>query len=173
MGIKKIFLDKENFFELSTSETSVHVIETKTFPYMATHTGVISNLQTVSLQGVKLVEIAVADVDNASNIGKYAVTTTNSILFVVDDSIIDTDEKAKNYLMGILCEYEMIDLEYSSTDSLYTMETRMADGTFVGSTSASSLSVLTNKMVCLDTNQDINADAGYYVHTLIRSITPA
>jgi hypothetical protein len=170
MGIKKLFLDKENFSELSTDEVNVNIIETKAFPYMDTHTGTISNLQTVSLQGVELVEVAVTDIDNESNEGKYAVTSNNTIMFIVDKTLYDTEEKAKKYLMGILVEYDMDSIAYSSTDYLYTMETRLSNGTIVGNTSDSSLSVITEKIKCLDANQDINAEGGYYIHTLIRGI---
>jgi hypothetical protein len=167
----RLFLDIENFYQLDDSYTNVNGIWLNPLEYAVVHNGTTLGLQTLSLSGVEYEEVAFADLDLLTNVGKYTVDpTTNSIILIVLKATIDTVEKAKNSILGILAVYQMKSLEYFSTDALYTMETYSADGTFIGSSLASSTSVLVSKMLTLDTYQNVNSEGGYYYHKLRRAL---
>lgn len=172
-AIRKLFLDDENFSSLVTSGTNTNLIYLYALPYMKAHTGSISNLQDISLSGVELVEAAEADLDNLSAVGKYAVTaSTNQVVFIVAKATIDTETKAKNYIRGMLINYQMKTLSYtSSSPELFIMETRNSDGTLIGETIPTQLTSLSSKISCLDSDVDLNANSGYLVHTIVRGIT--
>lgn len=170
-GVKKIFLDEEYFYELKTTYTLVNGIWLYPLEFMAAHSGTALGLQDLFLQGAERTEVAFADLDLTASIGKYTIDpTTNSVIIIVDKSAIDTDEKAINYITGMLLKYQMKSLEYFSTDSLYTMESYTSDGTFLGSTLASSTSVITSKMINSDSSQDVNSSVGYQYHILRRAL---
>lgn len=167
----RIFLDTDNFYQLNESYSNVNGIWINPLEFAVTHNGTTLGLQNISLSGVVVEEIAFADLDLFVSIGKYTVDpTTNSIIFIVDKSLVDTNEKAINYIQGMLLKYEMKSLEFFSTDALYTMETYSADGTFIGSSLASSTNVLVSKMLTLDTYQNVNSESGYYYHKLRRAL---
>lgn len=168
-GIRKVFIDESDFYSLTVG-VNASQIALNVFPYMAVHDGTISGTQHVFLQGVELVEVAYADIDVLANVGKYAVSATNSIIFIVDSATVDTEAKAKNYISGLLLKYQMVNLEYSGTSAVYTMETRSSDGTLIGTTLASSLTDLSTKMIALDDDQNVNGAMGYYSHVLTRSL---
>lgn len=170
-GKNRIFLDNEYFYKLDKSYTNVNGIWLYPIEFMAVHNGTELGLQEISLQGVVYEEIIFSDLDLFTSIGKYTVDPiTNSIIIIVDKTPIDSDVEATNYIRGLLLNYEMKSLEYFSTDSLYTMETYASDGTFIGSTQASSTSVLMSKMFVLDSSQDVNSSTGYYYHNLRRAL---
>jgi hypothetical protein len=138
---------------------------------MAIHSGIALGLQHLSLQGIELEEVIFADLDLLTSIGKYTVDpTTNSIIIIVDKTPIDTDAEAIAEITGLLLNYQMKTLEYFSTDSLYTMETYSANGTFLGSTQASSTSVLVSKILTMDASQNVNSEIGYQEHILRRAL---
>lgn len=167
----RIFLDVSDFYQLDESYNNVNGIWINPMEFSVVHNGTTLGLQTISLSGVVIEEIAFADLDLFVSIGKYTVDPiTNSIIFIVDKSSVDTNEKATNYIQGMLLKYEMKSLEFFSTDALYTMETYSADGTFIGSSLASSTNVLVSKMLTLDTYQNVNSESGYYYHKLRRAL---
>ena len=170
-GYKKVFIDRDNFYKLEDSYADVAGIWLNPMEFMAVHDGEVLGLQTLSLQGVALVEVAFEDLDDTESIGKYTVDpTTNSIIFIVDDSMTD-EADAKDEIEGYLLTYKMETLEYySNTDALYTMDTFAADGTVLGSTQASSTSVLVSKMLVFDSAQDVNNEVGYYYHKFRRAL---
>ena len=168
--IKK-FIDKNDFYSLVSTYTNVNGVWLNPFDYMKTHNGTTLGLQELSIQGTFYTELAFASLDETGSIGKYTVDpTTNSIILIVDKSVINTDEKAQNLIQGVLLVYEADNMEYYSTDTLYTMDTYAADGTFIGSTDASSTSVLISRMNALDYDLNINSTAGYYSHTYRRAL---
>ncbi len=167
----RVFLDNDNFYQLNESYTNVNGIWLSPMEFAVIHNGTTLGLQTISLSGVVLEEVAFASLDLLISVGKYTVDpTTNSIILIVAKADVDTDEKAINYIQGMLVRYEMKSLEFFSTDALYTMETYSADGTFIGSSLASSTSVLVSKMLTLDTYQNVNSEGGYYYHKLRRAL---
>jgi hypothetical protein len=172
---KKVFVDGTNdYFDLVDTYVNVNGVWLKPYEYMLTHDGVELGLQTLSLQGVEIEEVAFADLDLADSIGKYTVDpNTNSVILIVDKNEIGSEVTAIRYITGFLLEYGMINLEYYSTDSLYTMQTFSADGTFIGSTDASSTGLLVSKMNVLDSNQNINSNSGYYYHIIRRALQAA
>lgn len=170
-GYNRLFLDTDNFYQLNESYTNVNGIWLNPLEYAVVHNGTTLGLQTISLQGVVMEEVAFASLDLLTSIGKYTVDpTTNSIIIIVDKTPIDTDAEAIAHITGMLVRYEMKSLEYFSTDALYTMETYSADGTFIGSSLASSTSVLVSKMLTLDTYQNVNSESGFYYHKLRRAL---
>lgn len=170
-GYKRLFLDIDNFYQLNTTYTNMNGIWLYPLEYMVIHNGTSLGLQELSLQGVEIEEVAFADLDLLTSVGKYAVDpTTNSIILIVAKATIDSDAKAIANITGMLIRYQMKSLEFFSTDALYTMETFSADGTFIGSALASSTSVLVSKMLTLDTYQNVNSDGGYYYHKLRRAL---
>jgi len=169
-GYKRVFINSEDFYSFTVG-VNANTIRINPMPYMAVHTGSISGLQHLYLQGNELTEIAVADVDILLNVGKYAVDTSNSVCFVVDKITVDTEEKAKKYIEGFLLVYQMVSLQYSGDINIYTMYTYATDGTFIGGTNASSLTDLEYKMSILDKMQNINGITGYYYHILNRAIS--
>jgi hypothetical protein len=167
-GYKRLFLEERYYYNLEDSYVNVDGIWLYPMEFMSVHNGTDLGLQTLSLQGTEVEEVVFADLDLSTSIGKYTVDpTTNSIILIVAKSpaVIPTD-----YITGMLLTYQMKTLEYFSTDSLYTMETYSADGTFLGSTQASSTSVLTSKMLLVDTSQAINSAIGYQYHILRRAL---
>lgn len=167
----RLFLDNSNFYQLNESYSNVNGIWLNPLEFAVVHNGTTLGLQTISLSGVEMEEVEFADLDLLTSVGKYTVDpTTNSLIFIVAKVSVDTDEKAKKYIQGLLVKYEMKSLEYFSTDALYTMETYSADGTFIGSSLASSTSVLVSKMLTLDTYQNVNGEGGYYYHVLRRAL---
>ena len=167
----RIFLDIDNFYNLNDTYTNVNGIWLLPMEFAVIHNGTTLGFQTVSLSGVVLEEVEFADLDLLTSIGKYTVDpTTNSMILIVAKADIDSNEKAMNYIQGMLLRYEMKSLEFFSTDALYTMETYSADGTFIGSSLASSTSVLVSKMLTLDTYQNVNSEGGYYYHKLRRAL---
>ena len=170
-GTNKFFLDSSYFFKLETSYTNVNGIWLNPMEFAVVHSGTELGLQEISIQGTKFTEVVFADLDILLNVGKYTVDpTTNSIIIIVDKVSVSTEELAKNLITGLLIDYQMKTLEYFSTDALYTMETYSADGTFIGSSQASSTSVLTSKMLLLDTYQDINSSNGFQYHKFRRAL---
>ena len=170
-GYNRLFLDTDNFYQIVTSHTNVNAIWLLPLEYMAIHNGTTLGLQTLSLQGVQMGEVTFANLDLLTSVGKYTVDpTTNSVIIIVDKTAIDTSDEAIAHITGMLIRYEMKTLEFFSTDALYTMETYAADGTFIGSSLASSTSVLMSKMLTLDTYQNINSDGGFYQHKLRRAL---
>ena len=171
MANKKIFLDETYFQSFVTSGVNTNVIVTTALPYVFTPTGGIDNKVNVSLQGVEMDEVAIADIDVLLNVGKFAVATNSTINFIVDKILVDTEEKAKNYLKGLLVDYILRTLAYNETSpNLYTVQTTTPNGTIVGNTNASSLDDLVNRIECLDANLNINT-VGYYTHTVVHSLT--
>jgi hypothetical protein len=169
-GNKRIFLDAENFYKLEESYVNIDGIWLYPMEFMAIHNGTDLGLQEISLQGVVLEEVAFADLDLLANVGKYTVDpTTNSIILIVSKTPL-VEIVPSEYITGMLLNYELKTLEYFSTDSLYTMETYSADDTFLGSTQASSTSVLTSKMLVMDASQDVNSSIGYQYHILRRAL---
>lgn len=170
-GYNRIFVDVDDFYELRTSYSTVNGIWLNPMEYMAIHDGTDLGLQTISLQGVELTEVAFASLDLIGSVGKYTVDpTTNSIILIVAKGDVSTNELAIDYIVGHLLKYQTKTLEYYSTDALYTMDTYAADGTFIGSTQASSTSVLVSKMLVLDGSQNVNSTAGWYYHNLRRAL---
>jgi len=169
-GNCRVFIDINDYNALVTTGSNTNVIQLKVYPYMAVHAGTISGLQTISLQGVAKTEVAIADIDVLANIGKYAVSATNVINLIVDKTAVPDAVKAKEYITGLLMTYQMVDLEYSGTTAIYTMETSSADGTALGTTKPTDLTTLMSKMECLDDDLDVNLAPGYYTHTLIRAL---
>ena len=170
-GTRKIFLDETYFSSLDTAPTNVNVIICNPLLYNFVHNGTIQNKETISLQGVVKTEYTYAGRDSsAGNIGGYCFNgTDNTLCLLVDPTIVTTNALAQNYLKGILIEYSMIDLTYSSSESLYVMESYLSDGTKIGSTLPSSFDTLTAKMNALDQYQNPNLN-GYYIHVLNRSL---
>lgn len=168
-GQRKRFIDTDDFYSF-TIGVSLNSITLNPMEFMASHASSTLGLQTLSLQGVAKTEVVFASFDVIGNINKYCVSpTTNSIILGVDPAVITTQALAINYIQGLLLIYDMIDLEYASTQPLYTLETRLSDGTFIGSSLQSSFDVLETKINALDENQNINI-GGYYIHNLVRSI---
>jgi hypothetical protein len=173
-GYNKLFLDENAFYSLEDSYTSVNGIWLYPMEYMATHNGTTLGLQELSIQGVVMEEVTFANLDVVGSVGKYTIDPiTNSVILIVAKATIDTDAKAIAEITGFLLTYQMKTLEYFSTDSLYTMESYAADGTFLGSTLASSTSVLISKMMVMDASQDVNSDIGYQSHTFRRALQVA
>lgn len=173
-GTVRRFIDLSDFYELDTAYTSVNGIWLNPMEFASVHDGTTLGLQTISLQGVELPEIVYADLDLIGSVGSYTVDpTTNSIIIIVDKAIIDSEEKAKNYIQGMLVVYEYKILEYFSTDALYTLETTSSSGNTISSSLASSMGTLVSKMYTLDSNLNLNDNNGYYVHTLRRAIQVA
>jgi hypothetical protein len=168
--IKK-FIDKNDFYSLVSAYTNVNGVWLNPFNYMKTHNGTTLGLQELSIQGTLYAEVAFANLDETASIGKYTVDpTTNSVILIVDKLVVDTDEKAENLIQGVLLVYDADNMEYYSTDSLYTMETYSADGTFIGSTEASSTGTLVSRMNVLDSDLNINSASGYYYHIYRRAL---
>lgn len=171
-AIKKLFLDDENFDSLVTSGSNNNLIYLSALPYMATHTGVVSGLQEITLSGVIIEESAEADLDNLASVGKYAVTaSTNQLVFIVAKTIT-TESAAKDYVRGMLIKYNMKTLAYtSSSPELFVMETRTADGTLIAVTNPTAISTLSSKVSCFDVDVNLNSGSGYLIHTIVRGIT--
>lgn len=170
-GYNRIFLDTDNFFGLVTSYTNVNGIWLNPMEFAVVHSGTELGLQVLSLQGVALTEVAFSGLDLLANVGKYTVDpTTNSIILIVDKGTISTNALATSHILGMLLYYKMKSLEYFSTDALYTMDSYTASGVFLGSTSASSTSVLLSKMLVLDTEQNLNNEVGFYYHKFRRAL---
>ncbi len=170
-GKTKIFLDDQFFYKFETSYTNVNGIWLYPMEYMKIHSGTELGLQELSIQGTEKTEVVFANLDLLASIGAYTVDpTSNSIIFIVDKTIVDTEQEAIDYIRGFLLTYEMKSLEYFSTDALYTMDSYCSDGTFIGSTLASSTSVLVSKMMTLDASQNVNSSVGYQYHILKRAL---
>ena len=173
-GIIKKFIDVVDFYQLNTSYVNVRGIWLNPMEFMATHDGTTLGLQTISLQGVDLEEVVFANLDLIASFGKYTVDpTTNSIILIVDPAVITSEALAKDYIQGLLLNYNISTIEYYSTDALYTLETYTANGTLVNSTSASSMGTLVSKMYVLDADLDLNSETSYYSHTLRRALQVA
>lgn len=171
-AIRKLFLDDENFESLSTSGSNNNLIYLSALPYMATHTGVVSGLQEVTLSGVVKSEAAEADLDNLASVGKYAVTaSTNQVVFIVAKTVT-TEAAAKDYIRGMLITYDMKTLSYTSPSTeLFVMETRTSNGTLINVTSPISLTTVSSKISCLDGDVNLNNEAGYLIHTINRGLS--
>jgi hypothetical protein len=170
-AFKKLFLDDTYFQSLVTTGVNTNVIVTSSLPYVSVPTGTIDGKVDMSLQGVAMEEVAYADIDILLNIGKFAMNTNSTANFIVDKTLVDTEEKAKNYLKGILAYYEMKTLAYNeTTPNLYTIQTSLPNGTIVGNTNATDLSDLVARIETLDANLNINT-VGYYTHSIIHSLT--
>lgn len=172
MAYKKIFLDENYFYELDTAGAETNLIVTSAMDFIHPQTGaVIGNTIKASLQGVEYQQVAHADVDDALNIGRFATYTDGRLYFIVDKTAVDTNEKAINYLRGILVRYELRTLEYNQTlPNLYTIETRTSDGIVVSNTVPTDLSDLVSRIETLDATLNVNT-VGYYIHSIIRSLT--
>ena len=170
-AIKKIFLDETYFYSLDVSPTDVNAIRVLPLSFMVAHDGTTLGLQTIALQGVEMAEVIFADMDLTASIDSYTVEpTTNQIMFIVDKTIIDTEAKAIDFLIGLLVKYQMVSIEYLTSTPTYAMTTLAADGTFVGETAGISTDNLVQKILCLDNGQNINAKPGYYYHVVQRTI---
>jgi len=174
-GKRKLFVDEGMFYSLDTSYTNVNGIWLNPMEFMVIHDGTTLGLQTLSLQNLESEEFAFAFLDLLTSIDGYTIDpTTNSIIFIVDKGVIDTEAKAKDYITGFLLNYQMETIEYySNTDALYTMESYTASGVFLGNTQASSTSVLVSKMLNFDSAQSVNSESGYYYHTFRRALIAA
>jgi hypothetical protein len=171
-GFRRVFIDGEKDFYSFSAGTNVALIVLNAFDYMETHAGTVSGLQTISIQGVDMEEVAFASIDTAGYAGKYAVSgVTNCITIAADKTTITSAALAKNYITGMLMVYQMYDMEYVSTDPTYTMESYAADGTLLGTTRNTSVTSLTAKMEALDEELNVNDPPGYYSHVYTRGMT--
>lgn len=170
MALCKVFLDRDNL-DYITVLNSVTLINVKMLQFMAQHTSTqIDNLETITIQGNKVQEVLPLDntaVDNISNIGLYYINTNNEIVLIVSNNI-KTDEQARRYLEGILVRYQTKLIKYTTDDSLYVMKTYNSEGLLVSESNGSNLNILTNKMLVLDDNVDVNY--GFFTHVLTRQI---
>lgn len=168
-GNRKVFIDTVDFYSFTEGD-DINIIVLNPMLYAKSHDGTTLGLQVLSLQGSEQEEVVFASFDATANEGKYTVDPdTNSLWLGVDASVITTQALALDYIQGFLLVYQMIDLQYASSESLYTMKSYLSDGTFVSNTLQSTFDVLEAKMDALDQNQNINT-GGYNQHVLIRSI---
>ena len=170
-GTKRVFLDFTDYYSLVTTGTNCDQVVLYPKEYMAVHNGTSLGLQKLSIQGTEMVEVVYSAIDALGSVGKYTVDpVTNSVILLVAKGSL-TETTAKKQITGMLLEYNLSTLAYYSSDALYTMETYSASGELVSSTSASSMTILNNKMVALDTNLNPNSSLGYYEHRLRRALT--
>ncbi len=170
-GIRKIFLDETYFSSLDTAPVNVNVIICNPLLYDFVHSGAIQNKETISLQGVNKTEYTYAGKDSsAGNIGGYCFNPAdNTLCLLVDPAIVTSNDLARNYLKGVLVEYQMIDLEYFGSSELFSMTTTYSNGVNVGSTNPTTFDVLEAKISAYDNDIDVNT-IGFYEHKIIRSL---
>lgn len=172
-GTRKIFLDESYFSSMDTAPTSVNVIIINPLLYDVSHDGTVQGYETISLQGVNKTEVAYTSRDSAPNIGKYCFNPAdNTLCLLVDPAVVTTDALAKSYITGILIDYEMIDLEFYSTEPQYILNTKYSSGADVGSTTPVTFDIIQARIEALDNGIDVNVN-GYYIHTLTRALTAA
>ncbi len=166
---KRVFLTSDNFSSRIVG-TYLTAIVLNPLDFMATHLGTVQNLETISIQNTTLPETAFTGYDALANIGKYCTNNSLGVYYIlVDSAVITNDALAKGWITGMQILYNLIPLVYASSESLYTMDSYLSDGTKIGSTLQSSFDVLTAKMDALDQYQNPNLN-GYYIHTLVRSL---
>jgi hypothetical protein len=137
---------------------------------------ILENDVSLSLQGVELEQIDLADLDNPANVGKYAYETLtgsskNIIKLAVDALEIDTSMKARKYITGIWVDYMLEDLVYtnSAQNPLYTFRASLSDGTLVSLSESCTMDVVRRKMDALDRDAAINR-IGFYVYEITRAV---
>jgi hypothetical protein len=171
-GTKRMFLDYENFGSLDTTPVNVNLVKILPLTYHVSHDGTTLGLQELSLRGVAFEEVIFASIDLPENIGKYAVDPiTNSIWLIADKLVVGDIDTARNYIVGLLISYQMVNLAYLTDAETYSVVTISANGTQIGATGDSlNLSAVVSKISCLDSNLNLNGTQGYYTHIVTRSM---
>lgn len=168
MSKRTIYLNPCDVFSL-TPLTTVNTIVINTLDYTSTNLATVSGQISVMLQGKEFSYVLFADIDNADNVGKFSINTSNQIVLVVDNTTVMTMDAARKYVWGIVVTYPMKSLKYVDQIPTYIMQSFTCNNYQVSQTIASDLPSLMNKMKCLDTVLDID-EAGFYYHILTRSM---
>ena len=168
MAKRNVFLKPNDIFSLSKMET-LNVITIKPLEFMSTSIGTsLAGIQ-ILLQGKPFEMVPFASIDTAENIGKFTVDTNNKILLFVDNTQIQTEQQARDYVWGLVVIYEMKELKVADNIPTYVCESFDSNGYQVSETLASPLPEVMNKIKCLDNILDIN-ETGYYYHILTRNM---
>ena len=170
----KFFADDNNFISL-TFLTKNNVIVIGGLKYGVISNNTNTNHVYCSFRGKYLKQIIVENFDEVDSIDCFAYETTNDnkgyIKLVVDKTIVTDIASAKDYIRGLLIDYELTEIipTGSAKEPLFELSTYLSDGTLISPTIACSMSDIFNKIIALETNFDIN-EIGFYNHIIQRAI---
>jgi len=168
-GHRQVFLTRDMIYTLTTG-THANLITLYPLAYMATHTGIVSGTQTITLSGVQMTEETFANIDLVASYGKYCVSAANAIIFAVDGATVNTLDKAGDYIEGRLVDYNMNSITALGTD-IYDVNSYTSDGTFLGEAVNQTLVAINTRIQALDAGLDPNVN-GYTYHVVSFSKTP-
>lgn len=166
---KRVFLTSDNFSSRIVG-TYLTAIVISPLDYMATHSGSVQNLETVSIQNTVLTETAFVGYDALANIGKYCTNNVLGVYYIlVDSAVITNDTLAKGWITGMQIVYNLISLKYFGSTPLYSLKTTYSSGQEVGSTSPTTLEILSAKIDVYSEDIDVNLN-GWYEFLIKRSL---
>lgn len=166
----RFFVDDDMFYGLDTSGTTNNMIVIGPIEYSMPSTATAVNPVYCSFRGVPLTQVAETELDDANAEGSFAyvsIPTGNFIKIAVSKVAVPDMQIAKNYVRGLLVDYQLTNLTRAGTckEPLYEVSTYLSDGTLVSPTVACGMPDIVRKIQALEANLDIN-EVGYYEHVI-------
>lgn len=167
MSKRNIILEPHDFLSLKPL-TTVNVITIKPLEFALSTLATTPSAIEVMLQGKPFEMVEYANVDNADNVGKFTIDTSNNLVLIVDNTQVQTEREARHYIWGIVIFYQLKELTLGDNIPTYVCQSFNSTGYQVSETMASPLPDIMNKIKCLDNILDINET--YYYHILTRNM---
>lgn len=170
----KFFADDNHFVSL-VELTNVNIVTIGPLDYAVTSTGENNNPVYCSFRGKYLKQVSMSDIDNEENIDCFCYETDKVgrcyVNLIVDKNEVFNIPQAKCAIRGLLVDYKLANITGTGTtrEPLFELTTYLSDGTLVSPTIGMSLGDILKKIMCFETNFDIN-EAGYYNHVIRRAI---
>lgn len=168
MAKRRLFIEPHMVFSLDKL-TTVNIITIKHLPMANRDLANIPNSIVVLLQGKHIEQMPYDNVDNADNVGKFAINTNNQLIFFVDNTLVQNMHEARAYVWGMVVDYLLKPLKYADEIPTYIMHSYTSEGVQVSETTATDLPTIMNKIKCLDKVLDIDGN-GFYTHILTRTM---
>jgi hypothetical protein len=172
----RFFVSPRHFLRLAKGEVN-NIIEIGFLDHgVPSSANIDENDVSCSFRGIELEQVSIADLDVAENVNKFAYetltgTNRNIIKLAVDALEIDTSNKARKHIVGLLVDYILEDLVYANNaqNPLYTFRALLSDGTLVSLSEACTMDTVRRKMDALDRDAAINR-IGFYKYEITRAV---